>query len=609
MERLRIQREYQLELLSAGLKRFFGDFDEHLLQGVLPHMEWMEAASGEVIFRAGDVGDDLFFLVSGRLRATVDDGQGGERLLGEIMRGESIGEMSVVTGAPRSATITALRTSVLVRLRRRQFQHLLAEFPRISMRLMQLIIERLDRSSRAHPMRPRPGNIVLLPISGGVDAREVANQLAARLASLGRVLVITPERVVEQFGAATAHAGRDRMEEHLTLTRWMDEQESHHDFLVLAAEARDCGWTRRCLTHADEVLLLASTSESPIPSPLETALLAPADTVSRAGRRLLLFHRADCQAPQRTAAWLDGRDLIGHVHLRQGRAADLDRLARIVGGTATGLVLSGGGARGFAHLGVYRALQEAGIDVDYVGGTSMGAVIGGFVAMDVPAREAIEIMRDVFKVRPLGDFNVFPLISLISGKRMESQLQQASARVTGGDRDMEDCWKSFYCVASSYSHAREVVIRRGPLNKMLRASLSIPGFFPPVYHNGEALIDGAIFNNFPTDVMARQGVGRMIGVDLGDDNFGPVSGDEIPGPWKFLRHWLGLDAERPKAPMIGGMLFHAPMLYSKSRQEHSAEVVDLLIRPDLRDVRMLDWKALDRVVEIAYRHTRERLAR
>jgi NTE family protein len=164
-------------------------------------------------------------------------------------------------------------------------------------------------------------------------------------------------------------------------------------------------------------------------------------------------------------------------------------------------------------------------------------------------------------------------------------------------------------VASSYSHAREVVIRRGPLNKMLRASLSIPGFFPPVYHNGEALIDGAIFNNFPTDVMACQGVGRMIGVDLGDDNFGPVSGEEIPGPWKVFRHWLGLEKERPRVPLIGGMLFHAPMLYSKSRQERSAEAVDLLIKPDLRHIRMLDWKALDRVVEIAYRHTREQLAR
>ena len=608
MEHLEIHREYQQELLLVGLKRFFGDFDDRLLQRVLPLLEWLEVGSGEVIFEAGSPGEDLYFVVSGRRRATLDEGAGGQRLLGEILRGETLGEMSVVTGAPRTATITAVRASVLVRLGRRTFERLLKEFPRIALRFMQLIVERLGRSNSIKANVRRPGNIALLPITAGVDGAEVAAQLAARLARWGRTLVLTPAVVAEKFGAAAVHVTRDHPAEYLALTRWLDELESHHDFVLFLASPNESGWTRRCLSYADEVLLLGCAKEAPRLHRVEATLLAGESGVSQSARRLVLFHGGDCLSPARTAAWLDARDLVGHVHLRRGRAADMDRLARIVSRNAVGLVLSGGGARGFAHLGAYRALAESGIDIDYVGGTSMGAVIASLVALDIPPLEAIENFRAVFRVRPLGDFNAFPIISLISGKRLEGLLEKAYGRLTGGRPEIEDCWKSFYCVASSYSYAREVVIRRGPLLKMLRASMSIPGFFPPVFHGGEALIDGAIFNNFPTDEMARLGVGRMIGVDLGEDDFGPVHSEEFPGPWQILRHWLRGRRDQVRVPLIGGMLFHAPMLYSKSRQTQSAGIVDVLLKPDLRAIGMLEWKALDRIVDIGYRHALAQLA-
>jgi NTE family protein len=607
MERLEIQSEYQKELLLTGLKHFFGDIDEKLLLRVLPRLEWVEVGSGEVIFRQGSPGRDLYFVVSGRLRATVDDGPGGERVLGEVLRGESVGEMSVVTGAPRMATITAVRSSVLVRFSRRQFQKLLNEFPRIALRLMHLLIERLSRSGNIKSTRRRPENIALLPISAGVDAEELAVQLALRLQRYGRTKILTPSMAAEMFGSIAMHAAREQMAEYLAVTRKLDELEGQHDFVLYVASPEDCGWTRRCLNYADEVVLLAAANDPPVLHPIETALAVKDRGISSAGRRLVLIHEAGCLSPSLTSHWLDTRELIGHVHLRRGHVQDLDRLARIVSGNAVGLVMSGGGARGFAHLGVYRALVEAGIPVDYVGGTSMGAVIASLVALDIPPRDAIDNFREVFRVRPLSDFNAFPIVSLISGKRLEKLLDTAYRRLIGGSRNVEDCWKNFYCIASSYSFAREVVIHRGPLLKMLRASLSIPGFFPPVFHAGEALVDGAIFNNFPTDEMARIGVGRMIGVDLGDDNFGPVVGDEFPGVWTLLRHWLGRRRDATRVPLLGGMLFRAPMLYSKSRQTHAAEIVDVLIKPDLRSIGMLDWNTLDQVVDIAYRHTQAQL--
>lgn len=609
LELIEIQRDYQHDLLLAGLKDFFGDFDDHLLDRVLPRLEWLEVAAGEVIFDAGSAGNELYFVVSGRLRATVRAANGEPRLLGEIMRGETIGEMSVVTGEPRTATITAVRSSVLVRLSREAFETLLAEFPLISVRLTRLIIERLRRSNNAQPLTRRPVNIALLPISDGIDVRALGEALAPRMMRFGSVLLLTGESIVDRFGRAALAATRGSADLFLGLTRWLDEVETQYDFILYIADDRDSAWTRRCLGHADEVLPVADATRPAALHRLEEALLAAAGGVSSAARRLVLLHPPTTRLPCDTSAWLAPRTLVGHVHLRAGDAGHLDRLARIVTGNASGLVLSGGGARGFAHLGIYRALVEAGIDIDYVGGTSMGAVIGSLIALDLPPAEALERIRTTFRASPVGDLNVLPFVSLVSGKRLDRHLERGYRQIAGHSPDIEDTWKRFFCIATSYSYAREVVIRRGPLAKLVRASVSIPAFLPPVYHDGEALIDGVIFNNFPTDEMTRMGVGRMIGVDFGQDNFGPVTDEAPPSAWRIIASKFGRRDRALPIPYLGGMIYNAPMLYSESRQQQSSAAVDLLIRPDMRSIGALEWKALDRAVDIGYRCARDYLER
>lgn len=610
MEIIRIHRDYQRDLLLVGLKRFFGDFEDRLLEQVMPLIEWIGVSSGEVIFEEGAPGDDLFFVVSGRLRATVKSGNRDERLLGEIMRGETIGEMSVVTGEPRTATITAVRSSVLVRLTRRRFEHLLSEFPLIAIRLTRLIIERLRRSNIAQPIGKRPVNIALVPISPDLDLPSISAALAERMRLWGRTLLLSSRLILERFGADTLNATRESPDSYLSLTRWLDEVETQHDFILFVSSQEDSAWTRRCLQHADEVLLLANAELPEEVYPFAHTLLGKPGGISNATRRLVLFQPETKPLPTNTAAWLDRLNVTGHIHLRDGVSRDLDRLARILSGNTTGLVLSGGGARGFAHLGIYRALNEAGIDLDYVGGTSIGAAVGSLIALDIPPDDAVELIRRIFKFRPVGDFNLMPFVSLIAGKRLESQLENAYRHLNGRQPDIEDCWKNFYCIASSYSHAREVVIRRGSMARLVRASLSIPAFLPPVYHHGDALIDGGIFNNFPTDEMARIGVGCMIGVDLRDENFGPVDGDGIPNTWQIVSRYLKANKEgRSKIPFIGGMLYRAPTLYSKSHQAQSIAPVDILIRPDLRSIGILQWKALDRAVEIGYSSAKAELER
>jgi NTE family protein len=282
------------------------------------------------------------------------------------------------------------------------------------------------------------------------------------------------------------------------------------------------------------------------------------------------------------------------------------RLARIQSRTAVGLVLAGGGARGCAHLGVYRALQERGIEVDCVGGTSIGAVMAAYIAGDQPLDTVMTNARKAFSINPTGDFNFIPLLSLIKGRRLRRILEGAVRDMVAFDVNVEDLWKNYYCIASNYSQASEYVIQRGNLVKAMLASISIPGALPPVIHDGDLLCDGGTFNNFPVDVMRRiRGVGKVIGVDLTFGKPRRIEHDEVPGSWAMLRDRLRPRAKRRyRFPSLVSYLMNVTLLYSTSRRRQAQRLTDLYFNPLLPRVGMLQWDRFDHIVEQGHVHGR-----
>jgi len=286
------------------------------------------------------------------------------------------------------------------------------------------------------------------------------------------------------------------------------------------------------------------------------------------------------------------------------------RLARIESRTAVGLVLAGGGARGFAHLGVHQALQERGVDVDFVGGTSIGAVMAALVAADQPMDAARAIARRAFGINPTGDFNWLPLLSLISGRRMRRITTQAVTELLGFEPDIEDLWKNYYCIATNYSQAREQPLFSGSLPKALEASTAIPGALPPTIVDGDLLCDGGTFNNFPVDVMRNlRGVGTVIGVDLNFKKARRMDIDEVPGTWALLRDRLRpRKLRRYHLPSMVSYLLNVTILYSMSRQRHARLLTDLYFNPPLDRVGLLEWKRFDQIVAQGYAHAVEVLS-
>jgi len=601
-----MQPHLQDGLLEQHLRAFLGPVDEAALHSLREQLEWVEVAAGQTLMAQGEPGDAMYLSISGRLRAYVRDDDGVEHMVREMARGQIIGEMSLYTDEPRSATVVAIRDSVLVRLGKPQFHQLLQSSVQASIALTRQLIRRLQAVQTRSELA-RPVTIGLLPVTTGVDLPGFASQLAAQLQRLvpaGGVCLVDAARVDRDLGlpgiarSESADAAQ-AADTNRRIALYLDQIEATHEYVLLLADDEPTPWTRRCSRRSDEMLLLADATQPAALHATETQFLMPRTGRTEAAEILVLLHPTDLRCPQGTRHWLARRPVSDHIHIRPALARDMARLARIQSRNAVGLVLAGGGARGLAHLGILQALEQQGVEVDFVGGTSIGAVMAALVASDRPVREVLDVARRAFSTNPTGDFNLLPLMSLIAGKRLRRIIAAAAQELFGCLPDVEDLWKNYYCVASNYSQATEHVLRRGPLLQGVLASIAIPGALPPVLVDGDLLCDGGTFNNFPVDVMREaRGVGRVMGVDLSFRKARRIDLQEVPGTLALLRDRLRPRKQRRyKLPSLVAYLMNVTVLYSTSRQRQAQKLTDLYFKPPLDRVGMLQWKRFDHIVE------------
>ena len=596
-------------LLARYLSSLFGGLGPETIAFLRQHVQWVETGAGEVLMAQGAPGDSAYLSISGRFRVYMAGDDGAPRAVRELGRGEVIGEMSLYTGEPRSATVVAIRDSVLARLDKPHFEQMLARNPQASIVLTRQIIGRLQTQHLQQPA-PAPVTVALLPVSGGVALADFAGSLARQLERFGRVRVVDAEAIERGLNDPGVSL-REGAEVERRLAAALDRVEAEHDFVLLVANPGADAWTRRCIRHGDELLLLADATRAPAVHEIERLCLAGQAQRSEAAETLVLLHPAGTRIPQGMRHWVQRRAVAGHVNVRPQREADVARLARLLSRNAVGLVLGGGGARGFAHLGVWRALSARGIEVDCVGGTSIGSAMAALIAADPPVERAIDIARAAFRGNPTGDYNLLPLVSLIKGRRVRAAIARALDALVGGPVDVEDLWKGFFCIASNYSQGHEQRLASGDLGRALQASMAIPGALPPVVRDGDLLCDGGTFNNFPADVMRQmRGVGKVIGVDLGVRNPRRLEFDEVPGSWALLADRLRPRRRRRyRLPSLISYLLNITILYSISRQDEARRLTDLYFNPPLQKVGLLQWDRFDAIVRQGEEHAVEVLDR
>ena len=597
----RIQKAELRNLLYVS--ELFKNMGEATFRDLEGELELILCGSGECLMREGEESDCSYIVVSGRLRVTDQHGEGGNRLICELGRGQTVGEMGILTGAKRAATVTAMRDTLVAKLSLAAFNRLLQKHPQDMVRhfageaVNRLLMQTQGKSRN----ESAAANIALVPTEQAVRLTQFTRLLAARLADYGPILHLNSESLEDYLSPSGIAQTPINDSNNVNLARWLNHQEDAYPFILYQADPGPTEWTRRCLRQADRIVLVGDACSSPKRCEIEeTLLLAP--RYQHLPKILVILHENDNAPYNNTAAWLKERDLRYHYHVCPSQGDDIARLGRLLIGQGVGLALGGGGARGFAHIGALKALHEAGIAIDKLGGTSMGSIIGAMAAL----RWDYATMLD----RALS-FNyrmdyTYPAVALTAGYNITHGLKKGF-----GDQKIEDLWNTYFCVSTDLRTGSQWVHERGLLWKYVRASMSIPGLFPPVIDGKRFLVDGGLVNNLPIDVFrAQEDIGYVFAFDVA----GPADLEmEVPiegsfSGWKAFRSKLNPFASSVVLPSLAKTLMLTAVMKSAGANEIKKNMADFYMRFPVQEHGLMDFNHLKKIAETGYGHACEQLS-
>lgn len=597
-----IRQRLRRDQLVTMLPNLCGPVDTVMLQDIEDETEWLYLPQGKELFQQGEPGDSFFLVISGRLHATVQGKKGNERVVGEVRRGETVGEMAMFTGEKRSATVYATRNSELVKFSKQAFERIIALHPNIMMQMTQTIIKRLQKTHASSQIINPVMNIAVVAASPEVPLTDFANHLVTALSAFGKTLHLHSKRLDSLLGVPGIAQTPEDAPNNIRLAAWLDEQETQYRVVVYETDMFPSPWTKRCIQQADRILIVAQANANPTPGKIERTLLGQGKSMTEAQRTLVLLHSDGDRLPSDTRQWLTVRQVETHFHLRWGRIPDFERLARFLGGKAIGLVLGGGGARGCAHLGVIRALQEADIPIDMIGGTSIGAAIAALYAMGLDYENMRRLNRKIWiDSKPFNDYTL-PVMSLIKGRKFENV-----AKMVYGNTLIEDLWVNYFCVSTNLTTTEEVIHREGSLAKALRATASLPGIAVPLVDGNNLLVDGGVLNNLPIDVMWDLCGGSVIAVNVSPEKDLSVDYDQFPSPWKLLWDRVFGSQKSHNVPNILDLLMRTTMVGSIHKTNAVKIEADLYLQPPVDQFKLLDFKALDKIVAVGYEYAKKKL--
>lgn len=561
------------------------------LDQLASNTEVLDLASGETLMSAGDPADSLYIVAVGRLRVALPNGT----VVNDISRLEPVGEISLLSGEPRTANVYAVRDSRLLKIGRAALYEVFARHPSALLTMSRMVIARLRQNQRAAALEAsrRSRSFAILPGSADVDLRAFAESMRTALLSCGKVQIIGAQHVDAALGEEASQTPVGDNEHEERLIHWLQDREMENRHLLYVSDATGSNWARRSIRQADRILVLVNSREQPgvnatMAALRSSGLRAPVD---------LVVMRPDNSAAGAVLQWREALRAGTHYYVRPGQDRDVARIARSLTGRALGLVLGGGGARGFAHLGLIRALQEMQIDIDVVGGASMGAFLSALVARGYSSQDMLRIARETFVSRNLLNDFLFPSVSLIRGRKFLNALHGIF-----DDQRIEDLRLPFYCVSTNLTRGRAEVHDRGPLDIWLGTSMCIPGVAPPVAYRGDLLVDGAVVNSLPTDIMQGLERGPIIASDVSTEGGIGAPGIEGPDPEGLLK-WT----HESIRPSLFSILFRTATLTSESGVAARAARADLYLRMPISGIGVFDWKKIDEVVERGYRYAMEKL--
>ncbi|MFM8883633.1 MAG: patatin-like phospholipase family protein, partial [Solirubrobacterales bacterium] len=455
------------------------------------------------------------------------------------------------------------RDSTLYRLSYDDFHSLLDDSPAFGHALVKVLGRQLQASGGFPGDVPAPKTTAFIPLQEEVNLDLLADVVRKAFGPLLDVAVLDQHTAEQGSAEGWGHA--------------LDALEQEHDRVLLVAQSTDTPWRRFCVRQADRLVCVTRPELPPHDRPMPRLR----------GCDLVLVGP---EYPAEIAdAWIDRLKPRSRHRVwttpESVRVPDAERAARRLAGRSLGLVLGGGGARGYAHLGVLEVLEENGIPVDRVGGTSMGGIVASLYAYGLNAEQRRRAAAAFFSPRVRHRYQVPPRSALARTEGAEEMMNKVF-----GDAMIETLPIDLYTIAADMVEAEMVVQRRGRVADAALSTARIPAMLPPGRFDGRLLVDGGLIRNLPVGVMADMEEGPVVAIEVGGRFEPEIEDDGLPG-----------------LPGVGETLMRSVLLGSASMAESVTARADLLIEPEVSALKMLAFHEIDKAVEIGRRAAEENL--
>ncbi|MFL5281255.1 MAG: patatin-like phospholipase family protein [Rhodopila sp.] len=545
---------------AHDLRRAFPRADGKSIETLTAICSLVAVPGGIPLIRQGEPPEAVYIVVTGQFAAyrTADTDQAEVDRFGA---GDVFGDVGFFTGDAQTLTIQALRNSEVLRIAKQDLQAAAARWPGVLLAICSGAVQRLQRVQAAPMKTPRFHTFCFVPADAGIDAAPVVQKIADTLTAFGKVAIVSAEHAADRT------------------TAWFADIEKSSDFVLLQADGGATAWTRFCLRHSDRIVLLAQGDSDPADSP---GLGRAATDIPPSTPLYLMLLWQDVVVPARTTSWLQAVTPSRHYHIRSAR--DIERAGRLIAGRGLGLVLSGGGARALAHIGVIQALTEHDIPIDAVGGTSVGGIVAAVFALEWNLTTTVRGLAMAFNRRRFSDFAV-PRTALYSERPFVRTLGHCFGTIT-----IEDAPIPMFCVSTNLTKGISAVHRTGPFVTWLRATSAVPGICPPIIEQNAVYVDGGVLNNMPTDAMHDLGVAAVIAVDVGAS----------------LEQQARADGETSLPNMLD-LLWRVGTIGSDSAANQVRRGRDVLLKPAVEEIGLFDWNSHEKAIEAGHQAALERL--
>lgn len=601
----KIPAERIFEILSKNY--FFVQMEHDELFSLLEMLWQYELEPGEVLLQEGQTDGNLYLIIGGRVRLTKEIGE-EVVTINELGPGEMVGVHGLLANVKCTATVTAIRKTKVLVITREIFNSHIASHPSSMLEIASIGIKQAlgNKDTLFHPKSAY--SIALIPAGDYQGMPYFVKCMKASMSVNDDCLLIDEAFILSNPLFNILEINDNTINEIIYQLELLEEK---YAYLIYIASSEFNDWTSICIRMSNRIVAVAEETNNNLLNQTESAIFSEW-TKNSLEKQLVLIHSPDKKFATHSAAWTKNRGLDRVFNIRADDKNDVARLLRDITNRSVAMVLCGAGARGFAHLGVMRAIEELGIKIDYVGGSSIGAIFAAFMAMELSAAEVYERWTKNFST--IIDYTL-PAKALASGGKLDQLLQA----MIGEEIAMEHVWRPLFCVATDLSNGQLVMLNQGCLWRSVRASASLPGIFPPLADaDGRILVDGAILNNLPVDIMSSylrdnvHGKGRIIAVNIETmDNF-KFRGIDHPrntswlGKLKGKMGWKARDNEID-LPNIFHTISKSMMIASEQHFKDMLKRATYTVTINPRDYDLLDFKNVTKVMDIGYTSALEQL--